>query len=379
MSTVDLGTRIKGYEKEGEKRIPYDEYIIVRIDGHKFSKFTKGFKKPYDKILSVSMENTTKDLVEEFGAVTGYTQSDEITLIFPPQYKTKWIPLESFQQVGEDTIWEDKETKEWGYVEIYEEGDREEYRCTYYIGEDDSVEDHVIYGAMGHNREYNGDKTKILDKYNFYEEDVSNNQILGGRTQKLASLIASYTSIRFNKHLEEQIKIQNADTAAYYDNSFRETSEESEWRKQMGIYRSKVGNAWFDARVFGVPSADEAFNAIMWRVRDAEKNSRSMFAQAYCSHKSLLNKNGVEQVEYCKATTGNDWETVEDKLKYGILVKKESYYKVLTDLDKIQTFGDVDSVKRTRLVTWAEPLTSYSDESVEMITRKLKNEIAETM
>ena len=45
MSFDDLGTRIKKYEKESEYIIPYSNYIIVRVDGHKFSKFTKGFKR----------------------------------------------------------------------------------------------------------------------------------------------------------------------------------------------------------------------------------------------------------------------------------------------------------------------------------------------
>jgi hypothetical protein len=30
---------------------------------------------------------TTRDLVKEFNAATGYTQSDEITLVYPPQYE----------------------------------------------------------------------------------------------------------------------------------------------------------------------------------------------------------------------------------------------------------------------------------------------------
>ena len=46
-----LGGRLKGYEADAESKIPYDQYVIVRIDGHKFSKYTKGFTKPFDSIL----------------------------------------------------------------------------------------------------------------------------------------------------------------------------------------------------------------------------------------------------------------------------------------------------------------------------------------
>ncbi len=89
MSFDDLGTRIKKYEKESEYIIPYSNYIIVRVDGHKFSKFTKGFKKPFDSIIVETMENTAKDLFVEFNAVTAYVQSDEITLVIPPQFSIK--------------------------------------------------------------------------------------------------------------------------------------------------------------------------------------------------------------------------------------------------------------------------------------------------
>lgn len=55
--------------------------VIIRIDGVKFSKYTKYFEKPYDLGFSNLMEFLTKQLVEETNAIIGYTQSDEITLI----------------------------------------------------------------------------------------------------------------------------------------------------------------------------------------------------------------------------------------------------------------------------------------------------------
>lgn len=300
MSFDDLGTRIKKYEKESEYIIPYSNYIIVRVDGHKFSKFTKGFKKPFDSIIVETMENTAKDLFVEFNAVTAYVQSDEITLVIPPQFSIK------------------------------------------------------------HTRtSIDGDGAELV------EPKIKNNQILGGRTQKLASLIASFATLKFNKHLEEQIISQNEVLEDFYSNSFRQTNDEREWRNQMGLYKSKIGKAWFDARVFGVPDDIEAFNTVMWRVRDCIKNSKSMFAQAYCSHKSLLNKNGEDQISFCLETTGNDWNTIPDKVKYGVLIKKESFIKVISPNE---------TVKRTKIVSWSEPLTTFSIENVNIITKKLKNE-----
>ncbi len=77
----DIGDRMKLYEmmEAGRKFVPLLP-IVARLDGMRFSVFTRGLKRPYDKRLSDLMIETTKYLVEETNAVCGYTQSDEITL-----------------------------------------------------------------------------------------------------------------------------------------------------------------------------------------------------------------------------------------------------------------------------------------------------------
>lgn len=80
---MNLGDRIKMYEKlETSSRFIPMVPIYARIDGRSFSKFTKNMTKPFDRTLSQIMMQVTKYLVEETGACIGYTQSDEISLIF---------------------------------------------------------------------------------------------------------------------------------------------------------------------------------------------------------------------------------------------------------------------------------------------------------
>lgn len=78
-----LGDRMKAYENQtcGIKMLPLIP-VIARLDGKGFSKFTKGLKRPYDERLSNLMIETTKYLVKETNANCGYTQSDEITLMW---------------------------------------------------------------------------------------------------------------------------------------------------------------------------------------------------------------------------------------------------------------------------------------------------------
>eukprot|EP01084_Bolivina_argentea_P041840 77234_1 len=83
--TIDqLGERMKAYEEKAyiTKIMNNKEPLIVRLDGHCFHTFTKGFDRPFDTHLHRAMVLTTGDLVDRFQARTGYTQSDEITLIF---------------------------------------------------------------------------------------------------------------------------------------------------------------------------------------------------------------------------------------------------------------------------------------------------------
>jgi tRNA(His) 5'-end guanylyltransferase len=83
MKKDNFGDRMKQFESQtcGIKLIP-GLPIIARLDGKGFSKFTKGLKRPYDERLSNLMIETTKYLVKETNANCGYTQSDEITLLW---------------------------------------------------------------------------------------------------------------------------------------------------------------------------------------------------------------------------------------------------------------------------------------------------------
>ena len=79
---MKLGDRMKQYEYVSRMYLPPRLPIIIRIDGRSFHTFTRGFKKPFDAILSSVMTNTAKYLLENVeGCVFAYTQSDEISLL----------------------------------------------------------------------------------------------------------------------------------------------------------------------------------------------------------------------------------------------------------------------------------------------------------
>ena len=79
-----MGDRMKQFEmaEAGRKAMP-GLPLLVRLDGRSFHTFTRGLKRPFDPDLSTCMVETTRALVDEFNAAIGYTQSDEISLLFP--------------------------------------------------------------------------------------------------------------------------------------------------------------------------------------------------------------------------------------------------------------------------------------------------------
>lgn len=237
-----LGDRIKGYENQtcGIKLLPLIP-VICRLDGKGFSKFTKGLKRPFDERLSKLMVDTTKYLVKETNANCGYTQSDEITLVW-------------------------------------------------------------------------------------YTDKVNSSIYFDGRFFKMVSDLAAMCSVYFNRELPNRIP-----------------------EKKDLMPR-------FDARVFNVPTPGEAVNCFLWRELDATKNSISMAAQEYYSHKELMGKNSSQKQEllFQKGINWNDYPTF---FKRGTYIQKRTLVSKLEadELDKLPPLHNARKnpdaqVKRTYVV-----------------------------
>jgi tRNA(His) 5'-end guanylyltransferase len=77
-----LSDRMVEYEQCYSFKIPNRSYVIIRLDGKGFSKYTKKFNKPFDDILSNVMDHATIELCKFMVPVFAYTQSDEVSLVF---------------------------------------------------------------------------------------------------------------------------------------------------------------------------------------------------------------------------------------------------------------------------------------------------------
>jgi tRNA(His) 5'-end guanylyltransferase len=83
MKPDELDRRMRALEIYHSIRFPPGAWVILRLDGRGFSRFTESrFEKPFDPHFHDCMVQTTQALLEELQGVYAYTESDEISLLF---------------------------------------------------------------------------------------------------------------------------------------------------------------------------------------------------------------------------------------------------------------------------------------------------------
>lgn len=210
-----LGNRMKLYESLANHKLMPGLPVLVRLDGVAFHTFTKGLERPYDIRLSQLMVATTKHLVSLSGANIGYTQSDEISLLFHTDNRNTQLYYDS-------------------------------------------------------------------------------------KTFKMVSILAAKATLFFNQHLQSAIP----DKVEFYP--------------------------VFDCRVWTVPSKIEAVNSFIWREKDAVRNSVTMAAQSFYSHKELHKKTSSQKQEML-FQKGINWNNYPTFFKRGTYIQKRTISRPFTD------------------------------------------------
>lgn len=211
-----LGDRCKRFEmaEAGRRALPGIP-LIARLDGRAFHTFTRGLARPWDDRFGQCMVETTRTLVDDLRVLVGYTQSDEITLLW-------WVPAQGPSHYPFD-----------------------------------------------------------------------------GRFQKIASVAAGLASAAFARLAAERLP-----------------------EKSDAI-------PCFDARVWQVPTREDALDVFVWREDDATKNSLSMAARAQYGHGELHGKSGAELHELLHAR-GVNWNNYPARYKRGVYVRRERYARAFT-------------------------------------------------
>lgn len=103
MKFDELDKRMRIYETASDYSVLPGVYMVARIDGRNFTKLTKDkhkFEAPFDLVFRDLMVETTKHLMESgFSVIYGYTESDEISLLFSLNDQTFNRKLRKFNSI----------------------------------------------------------------------------------------------------------------------------------------------------------------------------------------------------------------------------------------------------------------------------------------
>jgi tRNA(His) guanylyltransferase len=126
----------------------------------------------------------------------------------------------------------------------------------------------------------------------WYSDNLDTQIFFDGKVSKMISHLAALATVQFNYSLPNFLP---------------------------EVYKHKLPT--FDARVWNVPNMVEGANVFLWREQDATKNSISMAARHYYSHKELMNKNGSEMQEML-FQKGVNWNNYPAFFKRGTYIQR---------------------------------------------------------
>jgi tRNA(His) 5'-end guanylyltransferase len=84
MNPDEFEGRMRQLEVFHSLRLPLGAWVILRLDGRGFSRFTETrFEKPFDRRFHDGMVQTAQAVLVDFQGLYAYTESDEISVLFP--------------------------------------------------------------------------------------------------------------------------------------------------------------------------------------------------------------------------------------------------------------------------------------------------------
>lgn len=137
-------------------------------------------------------------------------------------------------------------------------------------------------------------------------DKITTDSFFDYRVQKMSSVLASMTTMLFNKAVAEMVL------------NFKSLD-----KNRLALWKKKMGNAMFDARVFNLPK-EEVCNYFIWRQEDASRNSIQSLGRSKFSAKQMSGKSNDEVQEMLFGEYGINWNNIETRWKRGICVERTS-------------------------------------------------------
>lgn len=118
------------------------------------------------------------------------------------------------------------------------------------------------------------------------------------------------TDAWFDNDIQKMVSVSSSMATGYFNR-----------RREPNDFDVLPSLAFFDSRVFTIPTAVEVENYFIWRQKDATRNSIQMVAQYHFSHNELHGKNTSEMKKMLHMVD-DPWYKYGDDQKYGNWIKK---------------------------------------------------------
>ena len=145
------------------------------------------------------------------------------------------------------------------------------------------------------------------------------------QSDEITLILVDYQSLEaeawFDYRVSKLISISASKAARLFNKFFMDNVAEMADDETFKRYSKKFNKADMDARVFNIP-VDDVVNNVLWRQKDAAKNSIASVAQSLYPQKEL---NGIKSKDLkVKILTekGIDWDAMKPEYKWGTACRR---------------------------------------------------------
>ena len=170
------------------------------------------------------------------------------------------------------------------------------------------------------------------------------------QSDEISFLLTDYRELEtqpwFDYNLSKILSISASLFTYYFNMKWREEwdklFENVQLKSALNEYKTpkEPKMATFDSRAFNIPRED-TLNYFLWRMKDWERNSLTMYASSFFSHKQLMGKNKENKHEMLHEA-GKNWTTdLTDVEKNGTFYIRNELGEWVERCDIVPHYGDL--------------------------------------
>lgn len=181
-------------------------------------------------------------------------------------------------------------------------------------------------------------------------KEISGCEAVYLQSDEISFLLTDYKELEtqpwFDYNLSKILSISASLFTYYFNNEWKKIHEDKfkdvKWESTLNKYNvpKEPKMATFDSRAFNVPKED-VLNVFLWRMKDWERNSLTMYASSFFSHKQLMGKNKENKHEMLHGIDKNWTTDLSDVEKNGTFYIKNDLGEWVERCDILPHYDDL--------------------------------------